>query len=234
MLDRLLESGAREGNSSWGGAASVVVHGALIVLAVVSTATGQPLPKFTGDDTHIIPINPPPAPTTTAHAARGGRSAGGARTDAPTIPTIDVPATIESSIPTPPTAPDGAGDDASLLSEIGGGASGAGMALGGAAVASDAVVDVPVRALVDRAPAYPETLRAAGIGGTVRVRFVVDTTGRAELSSVRVIESAHELFTRAVLASLRQARFTPGEISGRRVRTLVERSFRFDIAAGAR
>jgi len=77
-------------------------------------------------------------------------------------------------------------------------------------------------------------LRAAGIAGEVRVRFVVDTAGRAELSSVHVIESSHELFTRAVLASLRQSRFTPGEVSGRRVRTLVERTFRFDIAGGGR
>ena len=233
MLDRLLETGPRGKKSSWGGAVSVVVHGAVIALAVVSTATGTPVPKFTDGGTHIIPINPPPPDLEPRRTTRGGRT-GGARTDGLSIPNVDAPMTFDpTALDTPPVAV-GVGADTTLLSEIGGAGNGPGAALGGAAIASDATVDVPVRSLDDRAPAYPEMLRAAGISGSVRVRFVVDTTGRAELSSVRVVESSHELFTRSVIASLRQARFTPGEVSGRRVRTLVERSYRFDIAGDAR
>lgn len=232
MLDRLLETGPRGKKSSWSGAASVVVHGVIIVLAVVSTAIGNPAPKFTGEGTHVIPIQPPhvePGRTT-----RGGSRTGSASTDFLPIPTVNVPTAFDPTTLDAPPVTTGSGADTTLLSEIGGGGNGSGAPVGGAAIASDATVDVPVRSLSDRAPDYPEMLRAAGISGSVRVRFVVDTTGRAELASVRVLESSHELFTRSVLASLRQARFTSGEVSGRRVRTLVERSYRFDIASAGR
>ena len=163
------------------------------------------------------------------HPPHDGAGSTGTRPTVPEIPTVDIPTTFDPTVPGTTPLSVGTGADTTLLSDIGGGGSSSGTTLGGTGVASDASLDVPVRALVDRAPAYPETLRTAGISGTVRVQFVVDTTGRAELSSVRVVESTHELFTRAVLAALRQARFTPGEVSGHRVRTLVERSFRFDI-----
>ena len=234
MLDRLLETGPRGRKSSWGGAVSVGVHCAIIALAVASTATGEPLPTFTHDDTHVIPLNPPSSPAESGRTGRGGGRTSAPDIDVPPIQPIDVPTTIGPQLPGTMPISTGPAIDNTLLAEIGGSGHGAGTALAGSGVATDATVDVPVRALLDRAPAYPEMLRAAGISGTVRVQFVVDTTGRAELSSVRVIESSHELFTRAVIASLRQARFTPGEVSARRVRTLVERSYRFDIADGAR
>lgn len=231
MLDRLLESGVRRRKSSWGGTVSVAVHVAIIGWALAATATGEPGPDFTRDDPHIIPITPPRSDPASGPARRPGAGSTGTRTTVPEIPNVDVPTpTFDPTVPGTTSLPVGTGADTTLLSEIGGGGSGPALVLGGTGVTSDASVDVPVRALADRAPAYPEALRSAGISGTVRVQFVVDTTGRAELSSVRVIESSHELFTRAVLASLRQARFTPGEVSGRRVRTLVERAFRFDIA----
>ena len=234
MLDRLLESGAKGRKSSWGGTVSVVVHVAVIGLAVAATATGEPLPTFTHDDTHIIPIAPPPSPVESRHVDRGGERTGDTRPEVPSIPAVDVPTTFDATLPATTPVSTGSGADSTLLSEIGRTGSNPGTTLGGTGIASDASVDVPVRALADRAPAYPETLRAAGINGSVRLQFVVDTTGRAELASVRVVESSHELFTRAVLRTLRQARFTPGEVSGRRVRTLVERVYRFDIASAAR
>ena len=231
MLDRLLETGPRARKSSWGGAVSVVVHGVIIALTVASTATGTPLPKFTHDD--ILPISPPSLPVESGPTGGGRGRTGRPDVDVPPIPAIDIPTTIDPQLPGTTPVSVGAGIDNTLLSEIGGTGHGvAGAALGGPGIATDATVDVPVRALLDRAPAYPEMLRAAGISGSVRVQFVVDTTGRAELSSIRVMESSHELFTRSVIASLRQARFTPGEVSTRRVRTLVERSYRFDIAGG--
>ena len=235
MLDRLLESGVQKRKSGWGGMASVAVPDALIALAVAGTATANPVIPYDRGGIPVIRLQPPVADGATSHPRDDGAGSTGTRTAAPTIPNIDIPTTtFDPRLPGTTSLSVGTGADTTLLSEIGGPGSGASTTLGGTGLASDASVDVPVRALVDRAPAYPETLRTAGISGSVRVRFVVDTTGRTELSSVRVIESTHELFTRAVIASLRQARFTPGEVSGHRVRTLVERSFRFDIAGGAR
>ena len=234
MLDRLLESGAQGKKSGWGGTASVIIHSAIIALAVFGTATADPGIPVDGGYIPVIPLQPPVDNGASGHPLHDGAGSTGTRPTVPKIPSVDIPTTFDTTLPGTTSLSIGTGADTTLLSEIGGEGSSSGITLGGTGVATDASLDVPVRALVDREPAYPETLRTAGISGSVRVRFVVDTTGRAELSSVRVIESTHELFTRAVLASLRQARFTPGEVSGHRVRTLVERSFRFDIAGGAR
>jgi TonB family protein len=228
MLDRLLETGPRQKKSAWGGVASVIVHSGIIAIAVCSTAVAKVRPTFHGDP--IIPIVPPPSTSETHSAPAGGTGKGGApRPDLPRIPTVGP--SIDVELPPPASDVDTAAADDSLLAEIGsGGGSAGGATLDGArGFASEALLDVPVRVVTERTPLYPEMLRAAAIAGVVRLQFVVDTAGRAELSSVRVLDSTHELFTRAVLASLRQARFTAGQLNGRRVRTLVERSYRFDI-----
>jgi protein TonB len=72
-------------------------------------------------------------------------------------------------------------------------------------------------------------MRTTGISGRVRIRFVVDTTGRVDPSSVQVIESTHDLFTNAVRAVLPSLRFKPSEANGQRVRSLAEMPFDFVI-----
>ena len=65
-------------------------------------------------------------------------------------------------------------------------------------------------------PRYPEQLRQAGVDGRVLVRFTVDTTGRVDPSSVKILTSTHDLFSRAVRESLAGFRFKPAEVNGRR------------------
>lgn len=76
---------------------------------------------------------------------------------------------------------------------------------------------------------YPEMLRRAAIEGSVSVQFVVDTNGRADLSSFKVLNSTHELFTEAVRAHLALLRYFPAEIGGRKVRMLVQQPFSFTL-----
>jgi protein TonB len=78
-------------------------------------------------------------------------------------------------------------------------------------------------------PHYPDALRAAGLGGHVLVQFVVDTTGRIEPQSVRVLESTHDLFARSVLAVLPRFRFQPAEVNGKRIRMAAQMPFEFTI-----
>ena len=78
-------------------------------------------------------------------------------------------------------------------------------------------------------PRYPETLRAAGIEGSVTLVFVVDTTGRADMGSIRVKRTDSDLFTASVKDALEKARFHPAEIGGRKVRMLVEQPFVFAL-----
>jgi TonB family protein len=59
---------------------------------------------------------------------------------------------------------------------------------------------------------YPPLLRLAGMGGGVRVEFVVEATGRVNLESIRVLESPHPLLTTATRSALERVRFRPGRV----------------------
>jgi TonB family protein len=76
-------------------------------------------------------------------------------------------------------------------------------------------------------PAYPDSLLRANVGGLVSTRFVVDTSGLVELGTVEVSGPAHQLFVDAALRALREARFSPAMLEGRRVRQVVALPFRF-------
>jgi TonB family protein len=79
-------------------------------------------------------------------------------------------------------------------------------------------------------PRYPESLKARNVEGEVLMQFVVDTMGRADTSSFKVLRSTHEAFTRAVLTVLPTMRFYPAEIAGRKVKQMVQQPFTFAIA----
>jgi len=79
------------------------------------------------------------------------------------------------------------------------------------------------------APAYPPELAARGVEGTVRVGYVVDTTGLADRSSFRVLYSDDPAFTASVFTALGLMRFRPATREGRAVRQQVEQQFRFQI-----
>ncbi len=78
-------------------------------------------------------------------------------------------------------------------------------------------------------PRYPDVLRSAGVTGEVLAQFVVDTTGRAEMSTFKALSSSHELFTAAVRATLPSMRFYPAETGGRKVKQLVQQAFKFNV-----
>lgn len=78
-------------------------------------------------------------------------------------------------------------------------------------------------------PTYPNQLRAANIEGQVVAKFVVDTTGRADMRSFEIIKSDHEAFTSAVRNALPNMRFFPAELAGKKVRQLVQMPFQFSL-----
>ena len=78
-------------------------------------------------------------------------------------------------------------------------------------------------------PLFPAELQAAKVEGQVLIQFVVDTLGRAELPTVKVLKSSHPLFTDAVQVALPQMRFTPAEVGGQKVRQFVQRPFTFEL-----
>jgi protein TonB len=91
-------------------------------------------------------------------------------------------------------------------------------------------VEKPVMAVPGSpTPRYPDILKSAGVEGEVVVAFVVDTTGRADVSSLKILKSTHELFSAAVRTALPSMRFLPAEVGGRKVKQLVQQPFVFNI-----
>ncbi len=78
-------------------------------------------------------------------------------------------------------------------------------------------------------PRYPPELLARRVQGKVVVRFVVDTTGMADVASVEILDSSAPQFEESVRAALPHMRFSPARLNGRRVRQLVEQPFRFNV-----
>src|SRR5881275_1104996 len=79
---------------------------------------------------------------------------------------------------------------------------------------------------------YPDMLRSASVEGEVLAQFVVDTTGRVDMSTFKVLKSTHDLFTNAVKASLPNMKFYPAEVGGKRVKQLVQMPFQFSLTKG--
>ena len=78
-------------------------------------------------------------------------------------------------------------------------------------------------------PRYPEILKSAGVAGSVFVQFVIDTTGRADMKTFKVLKSDHDLFVSAVRSTLPSMKFYPAEIGGKKVRVLVQQPYEFAI-----
>jgi len=79
-------------------------------------------------------------------------------------------------------------------------------------------------------PRYPNLLRQAAVEGEVLAQFVVDTTGRAEVGSLKILKSSHDLFTESVRTALPQMRFVPADVGGKKVKQLVQEPFSFSMS----
>jgi protein TonB len=78
-------------------------------------------------------------------------------------------------------------------------------------------------------PLYPDILRQAGVEGEALVSFVVDTSGRVDVATFKVVLASHELFAAAVRNALPRMRFIPAVVGDRKVRQLVQQPYSFTI-----
>lgn len=79
------------------------------------------------------------------------------------------------------------------------------------------------------APVYPAALRQEGTGGVVRLQYVVDCAGRVDSTSIQVITSPDERFSRAAMFAIQHTRFMPATLEGRPVVYLMEQNIRFAV-----
>ncbi|MFN8572212.1 MAG: TonB family protein [Gemmatimonadaceae bacterium] len=79
------------------------------------------------------------------------------------------------------------------------------------------------------APPYPASLLRKHVEGSVMVQYVVDTTGRADTASFKVLATTHKEFAQSVRTTLPQMRFHAAIMAGRHVKQLVQQAFSFRI-----
>lgn len=228
MFDVLMGSKSRRERSVWRGVASAFCH--LAVIAGVARATAhQDTPAPVRVDTIVIADYPPPEPPPGQPVAPAGQHPG-----SPPMPLPEAPPPVD--VPPGIPAPDlldrrSAGDLVRTWDRSGPiGDSVAGGDSVPVWVPSAAEVDQPARVLVPGVPRYPPVLRAGGIEGRVVMRFVIDTEGRVEPESLRVVGSSHAGFENAAREAVMATRFRPARMLGRTVRQWVEQAVTFRLA----
>lgn len=191
--------------------ASVGAHAAIVAVALWAT-TAHP----------ALPVRPPVVinlPVDGPHTSTRG-PIGGPVIPTPIIPVISIdPGPLPSpNIPENPIGLPGTGTPGGVLTGV-------------------ADTDVYLPLTVDEAPellsaplpAYPALLRQAGISGRVLIEAVVDTAGRVEVNSARVVDATDPAFGAAALASVQQALFRPARMYGRAVRVRVQLPVEFAL-----
>lgn len=230
MFDHLVESNRKRSLRSLlgGGGFSVVTHSILIYAGVVATmhageavedriqqiAVQMQAPEQPKDEP------PPPEQVATVNPPPKG------------FQTLAIPVNIPVDIPPPSTTQNFNAADFSGVGVEGGIARGEG-------TTGPIVTDQPyLEAVVEERPErgdcgvlarYPEILRQAGVEGRVLIELVIDTLGRAERSSVRILSTSHQLFEGPARESAVSCRYRPGRIAGRAVRVRVQVPINFSI-----
>jgi TonB family protein len=95
-------------------------------------------------------------------------------------------------------------------------------------VYAEAEVDEKAELLSSPPAEYPWILRRAGIQGRVVVQVVIDTLGRVEPGSRRVVSSSNPGFDEPALNAVREAVFRPARVHGRVVRVRVRAPIEFN------
>ncbi|MDZ7631922.1 MAG: TonB family protein [Gemmatimonadaceae bacterium] len=230
MLNQLLETKQATQRRTGGTLVSVVLHVLVIGAALqVTQHAVSALPKPEERRVQFQPVKPAPSPLEETRPrdvlakapAPFGHTALNVPVDVPVnIPSIDLTAQRTNAADFVPDGVPGGRPD---------GVVGAALTSPGDALA-DFEVDKAAAALPESArPAYPELLKASGVQGDALVQFVVDTLGRAELGSFRVLATSHSGFSEAVRLALPRMRFLPAESGGQKVRMIVQQRFAFTL-----
>jgi protein TonB len=234
VFTRLPESNAQSQRRLGGLTVSTVLHLVVIALAVRATAWTAPRhePVTVEPVVFVAPV-PKPATPAAPMTPRAPSSSAPGPTSIAAPPAIGPIAVIPTEIPPAGSMSDliRPDDFRPTAARIAGDATPPGRTgVADGSPFTERLVDRAVVALPGTAaPRYPSSLQSAGLEGDVRAQFVVDTLGRVERGTVRILESTHELFSQAVRDALARSRFSPAEAGGRKVRQLVEQSFTFRI-----
>ncbi|MFA6166088.1 MAG: TonB family protein [Gemmatimonadaceae bacterium] len=227
MFAQLIASRAPRRRSPAGFAASVALHGIIVTGAVLFTSHA-PMKRAPHAQLVVTYVAPVPRPRPATQTPPGAVL----RVVLPSV--INVPLTVPDAIPPVNLLRAAINTDDPFVFRVG--------VPSHAGTTAPVAVDDPGTAFLDSQvevqvaldtrspmPRYPQLLRDAGVEGATLVRFVVDTLGRVEQGTVKVVESTHPAFALAVQAVLPQMRFSPARVGERKVRQLVEFPLQFRL-----
>ncbi len=230
MLNQLLETRQATQRKSGGTAVSVVLH-VLVIGAAIQFTQHTALALTKPDETRVVfhevkpePVKPheAPPPDVVAHQPN---ARGFTVLQAPVDVPVDIPAVDLTAARTDANAFTGTGVPGGTPDGV----------VGGTTVNTDLPlydfqVDKAAAAIPgNNSPVYPAQLKAAGVEGEALVTFVVDTLGRAEAGSFKVLQATHDAFGETVRVALPRMRFLPAESNGKKVRMVVQQKFAFAL-----
>jgi protein TonB len=223
VFDHLIESNNKPNKKkAFGlGFVSLVGHGVLVLAAVIATLTAGQASEDVVVDTTMIFLNqeeqkkPEEQPPVLEIPQLKGFQTVVAPTDIPTnIPPINLQERFD------PKDYTGTGVEGGI---------GTGIVPSSDQVFMESVVEERPEVLSGPSLQYPDLLRQAGVQGRVIVQAIIDTSGRAEPPSVKVIQSPNPGFDQAARQYVLRALFRPARVHGRAVRVLVNLPIDFKI-----
>lgn len=219
---------------------SLVTHALAIALALVATRAALDAPRVTAPEDVMllfVPKAPEPLPPAAIKPEKPTAIVNMAEPPAQGFQTVVAPRDIPNLIPPidlnqrplDPRDFTGRGVEGGIADGVAGGAG---------PVALDAIYEAstdvagfePAVVLSQPMPQYPAALASVGVEGRVAVEFVIDTTGKVEPVSVKIIESTHPAFESAARRAIAGSIFRPAHLSTLPVRQLTRQSVRFVAA----
>lgn len=195
------------------------LHGALFLILPESPVANAAPPVVRPADRPPVPPEPIEIPLN-GEVSDPAEPSGGPRPlpATPDVPPLD-PGKTEFTVPVevsvPPVEVDRRRDKIPPMPFGPGDGSGNGPAIPRNIVDSR-MLDRAPRAVAQQSPDYPRTLHNEGVGGSVMVEFVVDTTGR--VISAEAVRWTHREFVDPAVRAVLRWKFEPGTVGGRKVR----------------
>ena len=238
MFDNLVVSNPKKkkGRGIPGTLWSLTVHGLLVYLAIVATQkVEQVIEEISSDTTMVFLTEEEPEPEPEPDEPPPQEQIVSLNPPPKGFQTIDAPLDIPTEIPPvdlserfDPRDFSGVGVEGGIFSGVVGGTGPVDLTQ----TFSEAAVDERPERLSGPQLRYPEMLRQAGIEGIVVLEFVIDTTGRVEEESIRVLQSANRAFEGPARDVIRRSVYRPGRVRGQAVKVLVQQAINFAIQTG--
>ncbi len=216
MFDNLIESKRRKnrGRSAGVGVVSLVIHTVVIAGAVYATLNAGQTDNSVKVDTAMVFVDQPKQEKPPEQQP--------VQLDVPLkgFQTVVAPDVIPTNIPPvnlqehfDPKDYSGTGVEGGLAT---------GLVPTGNEVFMEAIVEEKPAVLSGPVAQYPELLRQAGIQGRVMVQAIIDTLGRAEPNSIKVLQSPNPGFDQSAKTYVMKTLFRPARVHGRAVRVLIQ------------